>query len=40
MALVESATTTDELRALWKRASGHGDVQDAIVAKHETVSDE
>lgn len=40
MALVESATTTDELRALWKRAGNHADVQAAIMAKHETVSDE
>ncbi len=40
MGLVAAATTTEELRALWQRASGHGDVQDAIVAKHETVSDE
>ncbi len=40
MALVESATTTDELRALWKRAGNHADVQAAIMAKHETVGDE
>lgn len=40
MALVDAATTTDELRALWRRASGHDDVQAAIMAKHEAVGDE